>query len=259
MREEAIVAYLDGKHYVAEDLLPRLFRGGAHYFCIDGLREILDREGLRYEPATLRRYLHQWSREGRLHDAGRGWYSDLPEAAELDTAPIQPLIETLRAAFPFLDFAVWSTRQFAPWFHHLLNRHLTFVKVERDAIATVAETLEDAGHVVASHPLGKDAKQFVAKADETFIIRPLLADDSPGEDHTLSTESILVDLRTELERLGFIDSGEYERVLNALSSQFRLQVSDLFKLAKRRKLKESEFREAVPINDLHFFKKSADR
>jgi hypothetical protein len=253
------MADLDGKHYVAEDLLPRLFSGGIHYFCIDDLRGMLESEGLHYEPATLRRYLHQWRKDGLLHDAGRGWYSDLPEVVELDASSVQPLIETLKADFPFLDFAVWSTRQLAPWFHHLLSRHLTFVKVEREAIKAVAEVLEAAGHVVAAHPLGKDAKNFTTKTTETLIVRPLLADERGNQVHTFSPEAVLIDLRVELDRLGFVDAGEFERVIRALASQFRLQIPELLRIAQRRKIKPQSLLELLPINVCHFFKKSDKR
>jgi hypothetical protein len=257
--EEVALAYLDGKHHVAEDLLPRLFEGGAHYFDIDALRALIEREGLSYEPATIRRYLHQWSREGRLHDAGRGWYSDLPDSVELDTSGLRALVDAITEEFPFLDFAVWSTRQLSPWFHHLLNRHLTFVKVERETIQAVGEALESASHDVLVHPLGKDARNFRTKSDETIIIRPLHADETPGEDHTLPTEHILVDLRVEIERLGFVDSGEYELLLRNLGSQFRLQLSELRRHAKRPKIGDSALLSALPVNVCHFSQKNDKR
>ena len=139
--EETALAYLDGKHYLADELLPKLFSPNRHYIDLATVQRTIEAEALVYEDATINRYLHEWTREGRIHDAGRGWYSDLRHAFQpvLATPPLPELDKLLKKKFPLLEFTVWSSRQFTTFFHHYAARHATFLMVDRDAMDTVAD------------------------------------------------------------------------------------------------------------------------
>ena len=233
--EKTALAYLDGKHFIAGEILPKLFTPGQHYIDKKSIDARLEAEGLDYKPETIRRYLTEWTAQGLIHDAGRGWYSDLPDRFTPVTSVLDPLETLLEEHFPLLEWTAWSTRQLAPFFHHLPARHATFLMVERDAIETVATTLSDAGLTVSAHPLADAAKNFQLESDETIVIRPKLAEHS--ERHPC-IEQILVDLHAECHKLALFDTSELERVKTNLANRYRIDISSVKNLAKRRKIND---------------------
>lgn len=234
--EKTALAYLDGKHYVADELLPKLFGLARHYVDLDTIQRTLEAEAIHYESSTIARYLHEWQREGRLHDAGRGWYSDLPEpfTPEPNIAILRSVQSVLRDEFPLLDHTLWSTRELNAFFHHLPTRHATYLMVDRDALDPVAEALSDAGLHVASHPLGEIAKRFSLEHVDTVILRPRLS-----SDHTEARSPIehtLVDLYHEIQKLGFLEGQEYRHIVRNLATTKRINITALKRYAERRKI-----------------------
>jgi hypothetical protein len=238
--EETALAYLDGKHYLADELLPKLFSPNRHYIDLATVQRTIEAEALVYEDATINRYLHEWTREGRIHDAGRGWYSNLPHAFQpvLETPPLPELEKLLKKKFPLLEFTVWSTRQLTTFFHHYAARHATFLMVDRDAIDTVADVLSKAGHHVAIHPLGEAAKNFALTQDETIILRPRLSSDH--KETFAPIEQMLVDFYHEIQKLGLFDLAEFQSVFSNLSNRYRLNIPALKRYAERRKMDSNE-------------------
>ncbi len=238
--EETALAYLDGKHYLADELLPKLFSPNRHYIDLATVQRTIEAEALVYEATTINRYLHEWTREGRIHDAGRGWYSNLPHAFQpnLETPPLPELEKLLRKRFPLLEFTVWSTRQLTTFFHHYAARHATFLMVDRDAMESVADALTKSGHHVAIHPLGDAAKNFALTQDETIILRPRLSSDHK-ETHA-PIEQMLVDLHHEIQKLGIFELAEFQRIFENLSNRYRLNIPALKRYAERRKTDSNE-------------------
>jgi len=238
--EETALAYLDGKHYLADELLPKLFSPNRHYIDLATVQRTIEAEALVYEPTTINRYLHEWTREGRIHDAGRGWYSNLPNGfhSNLDTPPLPELEELLRRKFPLLEFTVWSTRQLTTFFHHYAARHATFLMVDRDAMEPVADALTNAGHHVVVHPLGDAAKNFALTDEETIILRPRLSSDH--KETYAPIEQMLVDLHHEIQKLGLFDLAEFQSVFENLANRYRLNIPALKRYAERRKIDSTE-------------------
>ena len=238
--EETALAYLDGKHYLADELLPKLFGPNRHYIDLATVQRTIEAEALVYEDATITRYLHEWTREGRLHDAGRGWYSDLPHAfvANWETPPLPELGKLLTKKFPLLDYTVWSTRQLTTFFHHYAARHATLLLVDRDAMVAVADALTEAGHHVIVHPLGEVAKNFALTQDDTIILRPRLSSDHK-ETHP-PIEQMLVDFHYEIQKLGLFELAEFQRVFENLAHRHRLNIPALKRYAERRKMNSAE-------------------
>lgn len=238
--EETALTYLEGKHYLADELLPKLFSPNRHYIDLATVQRTIEAEALVYEDATINRYLHKWTREGRIHDAGRGWYSNLPHAfnCNLETPPLPELEKLLKKKFPWLEFTVWSTRQLTVFFHHYAARHATFLMVDRDAMDTVAEALLKAGHHVVIHPLGDAAKNFALTQDETIVLRPRLSSDH--KETYAPIEQMLVDFHHEIQKLGLFDLAEFQSVFENLANRYRLNVPALKRYAERRKIDSTE-------------------
>jgi len=219
-----------------EELIPKLFSPTRHYIDLATIQRTIEAEALTYEDSTIKGYLHIWQTEDKLHDAGRGWYSDLPTRLLPNplSRPLPEINDHLAKHFPLLDYTLWSTRQLTPFFHHLPGKHATFLMVDRDALEPIADSLREAGQNVIVHPLGKDAKNFALKSDHTLILRPRLA-----SDHTekmASTEQTLVDLYHENEKLSLFDQSEYQRIFQNIASSYRLNIPALSRYAERRKI-----------------------
>ncbi len=238
--EETALAYLDGKHYLADELLPKLFSPNRHYIDLATVQRTIEAEALVYEATTINRYLHEWTREGRIHDAGRGWYSNLRNAfhPNLKTPPLPELEKLLKNHFPLLEFTIWSTCQLTTFFHHHAARHATFLMVDRDAMDAVANVLLNAGHHTVIHPLGDAAKNFALTQDETIILRPRLSSDH--KETYAPIEQMLVDLHHEIQKLGLFDLDEFRNVFENLSNRYRLNIPALKRYAERRKTDSTE-------------------
>ena len=234
--EETALAYLDGKHYVADELLPKLFGLTRHYVDLKTIQRTLEAEAIQYEDSTIQRYLHEWQKEGRLHDAGRGWYSDLPNTFVSDPyfEIIQTVESVLEEEFPLLDRTIWSTRDISAYFHHLPTRHATFLMVDRDAFEPVADALRNAALHVVIHPLGATAKKFQLKEVDTVILRPRLRSDHT-ESHS-PIEQILVDFLHEIQKLELFEIEEYRNVVHNLATTHRINITALKRYAERRKI-----------------------
>lgn len=234
--EATALAYLDGKHYIAEELLPKLFHLNRHYVDLDAIQRTIEAESIHYEPTTISRYLLDWQAESRLFDAGRGWYSDLTHryGHSTDIDIVNSVLDVIQQNFPMLEHSIWSTRELTKFFHHLPTRHATFLMVDRDAFESVAEVLQDTGLNVIVHPLGEVAKKFKLIAADTVIIRPRLASDH----HEIRSpiEQVLVDLHYECQKLGLYDGQEVSRIVNNLGTAYRINIAALSRYAQRRKI-----------------------
>ena len=89
----------------------------------------------------------------------------------LDAKPVARLVRQVEQAFPLLDFTCWSTEQVRSFGHLLLARFVAFVHTERDAMASVADRLRDAGYDVHLNPRGPAARDFAIR-ERTVVIRP---------------------------------------------------------------------------------------
>lgn len=238
--EEAGLAYLeDGKSFAETRIVPNLFRERP-YIDTDGVREALKDAGLSYEPETVRKYLHEWTREGRIFDAGRGWYSNLSEAAALPpTEEMRRILDWWGEAFPLETCRIWSTEQTAPYQQHLPARHLVFLYVERDAMELAGRQLRDDLNLrVAIHPLGKIAETFET-SDWDVVIRPLLKADSEPDSIALQPHEVLSDLAVEADALNLMGEFEYRTVFDNITQQYRIEIPAYLRRCKERNINAS--------------------
>jgi hypothetical protein len=199
---------------------------GKHYINHAYLLEFLkNATGSEIDKKTLNRYLVDWKREGLLYEAGRGWYSDLPEAFGLNIEPVRKLHDVMAVKFPLIDFGCWSTEQIARYHHHLPGKFTSFVYVERHAIKDVAGILaeEFPDAQVLANPLSAAIADYSPKPDN-IIVRPLIVDDNGKNqpDHQLSIEKILVDLAIEADYLPLMDNEEFSIVTENILLSGRL-------------------------------------
>ncbi len=189
--------------------------------------------GLKISNGTLSVYLSEAVKQGHIHDAGRGWYSSLANAFELDARPVKSLVTKLEKKFPLLDFTCWSTEQIRAFGHHLLARFVPFVHVDRDALPSVAEFLQDAGYDVHANPRAGAARQFTIR-ERTVVVRPKNSA-QPQASHLVTIEGLLVELFVESRALNLMDTGECYRIFANLAGQSRISMATLLDYARERR------------------------
>lgn len=221
------------KQVLRDECLPAL-GGQTKYYNTEAVKIWLNRRKLRCPQATLNRYLHAFTREGRIHDAGRGWYSSLAKPFTLDREPVSSLVRELNKTFPLVEFSCWSTEQIKGAMHHLLSRFVTFVNVEADSMESVWEHLRDAGWDAWLNPRGVEAARFAVR-ERTVVVRRE-SRKSPSKEPFAPIEKLLVELCFEARDLQLMALPEFHTMLANLAGTSRIQMGTLLSYAAERKL-----------------------
>jgi len=239
----------NAKVYLRTVTIPRLLAGAGEfpYFSIGAVRADLRRGRVMVAPATLGRYLHELMRGGVLFDAGRGWYSTLPEPFVLDRAPVRTLVEKLEKRFPYLDYSCWSTAQIAAYSHLQLARFVSVIYTERDAMESVANGLREEGFAVYLHPSQREVAKGFRIEGETVVIRPTVTQ-APVDGKYAAIEKIIVDLYFEVKALGLMDIQEHHRVTANIVRDRRISMGALARYAEARRKLGLEELFGRPIN-----------
>jgi hypothetical protein len=214
-------------------------KGHQQYFSREDLRNLVPEVRL----GTFNKYLVDFGKEGILYGAGRGWYSFIKQAFELDCEPVKKIIAAIEKKYTLLSFSVWSTEQLKSFAHHMLVRFVTFVYVDRDVMGGVYDFLKDSGYGVWLNPRGNDARKF-SIGKKTVVIRPSITRER-SSGHLADIEKILVDLLVEASDLILMDEDEHSRILGNVLAAGRIDVGALLNYAKRRKLKAKRLIERI--------------
>jgi len=223
------------------------FVEGKKYFSARALKAHLAKRRPKYAPLTINQYLYNLRAQEQLFNAGRGWYSTLPDALKLDTAPVRDLASSVKSKFPLLSFSCWGTEQIQSFVHHLQTSFVLFVYVETDAIASVTEYLIAKGYNAYHNPGLREFEKYFKPTDRSVVLRPSITEE-PVENHYASIEKILVDLYLEKDRANLMDGAEYKRVFKNLAYSQRINIARLLRYAQRRKVKKA-FTDRIFVED----------
>jgi hypothetical protein len=199
------------------------------YVGIDQVRDYLKGENVSFSGQTIKEYLYRLQKEGVVQDAGRGWYTTIGKKFKLDTSAIDGLVETLDEKFPFLEFCVWSTRQIASYYQHMLGKFHYFIYTEKNTEKSVYDFLIGENKNVYQNPRKPDQKHFET-TKETYIVRPSISK-QPCIEHCAPIEKILVDLYVEQRELNLTSRQEFKRVFENITGQYRIEASKLLSYA----------------------------
>jgi len=243
--EAAAMAYLEGKRFVAQTIEQDLAQQ-APYFSIDAVRNWLADQKMHYKPDTVKTYLSRQKKAGKIYDAGRGWYSSLAEPYQLDTAPVEKLVDGLKQAFPLLDFACWSTAQLNEMLRHQLAKHVRFAYVERDGMESVADWLRSNGYRPCVNPGKKERNSFVIE-ENAVVVLPLTTK-SPHQDGFAEFGRIVVDCFADCDDLNIIIIPELIDGIRATISSQRIDIAAFITYAERRGVDISKIEQGVLIH-----------
>ena len=203
------------KNVLLCQVLPKL-KGMSSYFSLAAVKRSLSDANIELADDTLREYMSAAMAAGIVSDAGRGWYSCHAAQVSLDPKPVTKIIRAMKKAFPLLDFCCWSTVQFNPFALHLIAQPTIFLYTENDALDSVADTLKENRWDAWANPGKAEAERYVRPGEKTVVLRPAISKQPVAADHAAPIEKALVDLMVESSKLQIMDSGEVQRIINAV-------------------------------------------
>ncbi len=206
------------------------------YFSTKAIKASVARRGLKHNATTINQYLHNLKTQGKIFDAGRGWYSTISQPYTQYTAPLKELVSQISTKFPFLEFACWSTEQFQGYAHHMMVRFVRFVYTDTDSMSSVAEFLKNNNYDAHLNPRKGEVEKYFTPSQTTVVVRPTVSEE-PLDGHYATVEKMLLDLFVEKDKLFLMDEAEYNRVFQNLALSYRINLARLLRYADRRKVK----------------------
>jgi len=190
----------------------------------------------------VKNYLQELKQSGIIFSAGRGVYSSVAQVFRpVEKSRVVEIRQLLKKQYPDLDFLVWNTLCFQPYYHHQQTHNITFVEVEADAIRPVADRISlDYRFVMLEKASRVAPKDFDITRDP--IVVSLLIKASPREGHVPTLEKMLVDLFVIKDKYATMPDGDYWELWRSIDGLFRVNISALIAYAKIRRY----FRDMIP-------------
>ncbi|MDO8662853.1 MAG: hypothetical protein Q7K98_06515 [Candidatus Omnitrophota bacterium] len=200
------------------------------YFNLAG---VIKATGLSRQVA--KNYLHVFKSEGIIFSAGRGVYSSVAEEFHLEEkSRVAEIRQLLKKQYPDLDFLVWNTLYFQPYYHHQQTHNITFVEVEADAIHPVADRISRDYRFVTVEKTSRLVPKDFDITRDPIVVR-LLIKGSPRKTHTPTLEKMLVDLFVIKDKYSTMADSDYWELWRSMDGLFRVNVSALITYAKSRR------------------------
>lgn len=206
------------------------------YFSVRAIKTSTTKRGLKQSTTTINQYLHNLKSQGKIFDAGRGWYSTISQPYTQYTTPLKELVSQISTKFPFLEFACWSTEQFQGYAHHMMVQFVRFVYTDTESMSSVAEFLKDNDYDAHLNPRKGEVEKYFTPSQTTVVVRPSVSEE-PLDGHYATVEKMLVDLFVEKDKVFLMDQAEYNRVFRNLVLAYRINLARLLRYADRRKVK----------------------
>jgi len=224
------------KKYLLKNRVVEKLKNTRKYFSYEDIKVLLEEERIEIPPQLLKVYIFELVKTRVLFGAGKGWYSSIENAFQLNLKPVEQVIKKLEKKLPLLKFSCWSTEQLNSFTHHLMSKFVTFIYVDSDYIRNTAQVLRDAGYDIYANPVKKEIeKQFVLNR-ETLIVRPSISRQPGINKNYAPVEKILADFLIENEKVKIMEKSEaYGTVYNVIVSG-RINISMFLSYSKRRRL-----------------------
>ena len=216
------------------------------YFNYADVKRLLIEKNLQITNSTLKTYLHFFTKEKVLFDAGKGWYSSIEKPFRLNKEPVKEIISTINRELPLLSFSCWSTEQLNLFTHHILSKFITFVYTDSDYLRNTVEILNKMNYSVFENPTKAEILKLFKIDAKTVVMLPSISKQPENNGNYAPIEKILIDFLMENRNYKVMESSEAEKVVEKVLVSGRLNISVMLSYAERRK-----FNLPKPINYLH--------
>lgn len=202
-----------------------------------------------------KKYLNELKQKGITFSAGRGFYSSIEKEFKWEEKNrVIEIKQLLKKHYPELDFLIWNTLYFQPYYHHQQTHNITFVEVESDAIHPVADRISGDYRFVMIEKASRLAPESFDITHDPIVIRQLIKK-SPRVKHTPTLEKMLIDLFVIKDKYGTMSDNDYWELWSSIDSLFRINISSLIAYAKARRYLRSILSQLVDnqhINEVSF-------
>ncbi|NJO03657.1 MAG: hypothetical protein HC880_20025 [Bacteroidia bacterium] len=162
----------------------------------------------------------------------------LPEFTPILTPELKHLYRQIKEQFPFLDFAIWTTRWLNHWVEHLAGKFYTLVEVEGDheeahAVFSFLKSKEEYPEVFLD-PDAKEIENYLGYTQDTLIVRNL-REDAPIVRHLIpiaSLEKILVNIFCEPILFAMYQEEELENIYVNVFTNYQLDEQKMIQYAE---------------------------
>ncbi|MBF0594684.1 MAG: hypothetical protein HQL22_06930 [Candidatus Omnitrophica bacterium] len=235
---------MDKKTFIRE------YAASHRYFS---LKEVVKAVGVSVQVA--KNYLLDLKQEGVVFPAGQGIYSSIKEEFRpQEKRRVADIRRLIKKHYPDLDFIVWNTLCFQPYYHHQQTHHITFVEVEYDGVHSVADSLSrDYRYVLVDKP-GRHAPKGFDITKDPIVVKALFKG-SPRHGHSPAVEKMLVDLFVIKDKFSTMGDADYWELLESIDDFYRVNVGDLARYARRSRNLEailSQLIGKIGINEVTF-------
>ncbi len=218
------------------------------YFNYDDVKKLLDEKNIPITNSTLKTYLHSFTKDKVIFDAGKGWYSSIEKQFELNKEPVKDIIKNIKQKFPLLSFSCWSTEQLNSFTHHILSKFITFVFTDSDYIRNTAEILNDAGYSAYENPTKPEIAKLFKINEKTVVLRPSITKQPENNKNYAPIEKIIIDFLMENRNFKIMEKAEAEKVAKKVLVFGRINMSVMLSYSKRRKFNIPDAINQVQLN-----------
>lgn len=205
----------------------------AHKHRYFTLKEVIKAAGASGQLA--KNYLQELKQTGIVFSAGRGVYSSVAkEFRPLEKSRVVEIRQLLKKQFPYLDFLVWNTLYFQPYYHHQQTHNITFVEVELDAIRPVADRISHDYRFVMIEKASRVAPKNFDITRDPIVVKRLIKG-SPREEHMPALEKMLVDLFVIKNKYATMQDSDYWELWRSIDKLFRVNIGVLISYARARR------------------------
>lgn len=231
-----------------------------HRYC--SLSEVVSASGV--SRPLAKKYLHELKEAGIIFPAGKGIYSSIAKTFPLEEkSRVAKIRQMISREYPNLDFIIWNTLSFQPYYHHQQTHSITFIEVEYDAIHPIYDRISrDYRYVLIEKASRVPPKDFDIAKDP--IVIKLMLKNSPRQGHAATLEKMLVDLFIVKDKYCTMPNADYWELWRSLDSFYRVNVTDIIRYAKARRYfgdLHSQLIENIELNEVTFsaYFKNADK
>lgn len=207
------------------------------YFTIEALKRILKLQGYKVKPVTLKQVLYNLTSEQNLFDAGRGWYSFIPDSWPLYRKPLSKIMKLVQASHPEIALTGWAPHQLYPHIDLDTKDSPIFIYTGRDLIKKLALFLKEKGYEALPNPHTDEINKFFNITNKTVIIRPKITEE-PANNQYATIEKILVDVYYEKDKTLIMNDASYEKLFRNIVLSSRINMARLLRYASRRRIRQ---------------------
>ncbi|MBU4304382.1 MAG: hypothetical protein KJ893_01960 [Candidatus Omnitrophica bacterium] len=197
------------------------------------LEEVVKASGASTQVA--KNYLQGLKQKKIIFSAGRGVYSSVAkEFRPTEKSRVIEIRQLLKKQFPYLDFLVWNTLCFQPYYHHQQTHNITFVEVESDAIRSVVDMISREYRFVVIEKASRVAPKNFDITRDPIVVRRLIKG-SPYKGHMPTLEKMLVDLFVIKNKYVTMQDSDYWDLWRNIDKLFRVNIGRLISYARVRR------------------------